>query len=787
MDDPDATVIRPKPPQRGHPGHPGRADPDATVVRQRHGPVDDPDATVIKPIGPPAAPPPRPNVPLPKAPLLALQPGLPLHEYRIDSVLGQGGFGITYLATDVNLNARVAIKEYLPEEIAFRSSDRSVSPNASRHRDRYQQGLDSFLVEARTLASFRHPAIVRVARFFEAHHTAYMVLEYERGSSLKGWWPQHKQIGEKGLVELLLPLFDGLAVVHAAGFLHRDIKPDNIQVRADDGRLVLLDFGSAGQVVAVTDQAAVVVTPGYAPPEQYGLGAQGPWTDLYALGATLYWAVAGKKPPDAETRSADPAALVPALEAGRGRFGEAFLKAIDWALAMDPRQRPRDIADFRRALFADHLASLNLKDALKSGDTVIDEDRLGVRERWWRRVRDALHAAASPAGWPLALKLTLAMLATALLPMALTAAYNLRGSLDAVSAAELRFVEQMAHSSAGRISQFITDSQHLARQLGTDHDFPAFLANPANPADPALMRDKLTRLVQANPDVQLIMLMDAQGTALVSSDPAVMGRNFAFRRYFQEAMQGRPFMTGLVVGAVAGAAGMFYAEPVAGADGRPLGAVVLRMRGSSVAAILDEVRHDSSLTPFLIDGDGVLVHHPREDFLYKSLLPLPPAKMAEIRADQRFRRDRIDSLNQPLLAKAMIGAKATGHVSYYSNLTKQNEIAGFAPVAGHDWVVGVTESRVSFEEPLTRLYTQLLWSVLLVGLLFAGLALRFARGIVRPIQALTRAANALKAGDFDNATVPVARRDEIGQLARTFNVMIDVLRQRERERGRDKP
>jgi len=189
-----------------------------------------------------------------------------------------------------------------------------VSPNASRHRDRYQRGLESFLVEARTLASFRHPAIVRVARFFEAHRTAYMVLEYERGSSLKAWWPQHQALGEKGLVELMLPLFDGLAVLHASGVLHRDIKPDNIQVRADDGRLVLLDFGSAGQAVAVADQAAVVITPGYAPPEQYGLGEQGPWTDLYALAATLYWLVAGKKPPDAETRMADPRAYRRAVE-----------------------------------------------------------------------------------------------------------------------------------------------------------------------------------------------------------------------------------------------------------------------------------------------------------------------------------------------------------------------------------------------------------------------------------------------------------------------------------------
>ncbi len=746
------------------------ADADATVVKTRIlVPALSPDAEVTKTVRLKSAQP-RSLAALPKRTPVTLPAGFRLHEYRIDSVLGQGGFGVTYLATDVNLNAPVAIKEYMPEEIAFRTADSSVMPNATRHRDRYQQGLESFLVEAQTLATFRHSSIVRVARFFEAHHTAYMVLDYVRGAPFKTWWPEHKAIGEKALVELLHPLLDGLAAVHAAGFLHRDIKPDNIQVRTEDGRLVLLDFGSAGKAVALADESAVVVTPGYAPIEQYGFGEQGPWTDLYALAATLHWAITGRRPPDAEVRTSDPLALVPAAQVGNGRFGAAFLAAIDWALQSDPANRPRTVAEFRRALFADHSASLGLQEVLTQADT----PKQGGLAR--------LRRVFSPGDWPLALKMSLAMLATALLPMLITAGYNLRGSLDAVSAGELRYVEQMAHSTAGRVGQLITDSRHFARSLGTDDDFGGFLALPTDEGKSA-MRAKLERLTQANPDVQLIILMDAAGVAIVSSDPAVMGRNFAFRQYFKEAIAGRSFASGLVVGAVAGAAGMFYSEPVR-KDDDIIGAIVLRIRASSFSTILDEVRHDTRLTPFLVDGDGVMIHHPRQDLLYQSLMPLPAATLAEIRADQRFRRDNIETLNMPELAQAMVGARENGHVSYRSNITEQAEIAGFAPVPGHNWVVGVTESRATFEEPLNSLYTHLMWSVVLIGLFFTGLALAFSRTIVRPIRSLTEAVHALEKGDFDRANVPPGSRDELGQLTRTFNVMIDVLRERERERER---
>ena len=726
---------------------------------------------------------------------LALAPGFRLHEYRIDGVLGQGGFGITYLATDINLNARVAIKEYLPEQIAFRTSDKTVSATSTEHLDRYRNGLDSFLVEGRTLATFRHPNIVRVARFFEAHQTAYMVLEYERGSPLKRWWSEHPHVPEAELVRLLQPLLDGLSVVHAAGFLHRDIKPDNIQVREEDGSLVLLDFGSARQAAASSQDADIVLTPGYAPIEQYMDGPQGAWTDIYALGATLYWLVTGKKPPGADQRVRRTDPMLPALEAGKGRYSEPFLAAIDWALQPRAEHRPQSMAAWRQRLFSAHAASLGLQEALQAdeGSAAPAAGQAGRelhgglrRGRHW--LQHGARRLLAPGSWPLAAKLMMTLVLAALLPMLVTGTLNLHGSLSAVSGGELRNLEQLARSTAGRLSQLVGDNQKFSRALASDEAYVRHLSAGADitAVDKAALRAKLVALAGADPDIHLIMLMNTAGTAVVSSDAEVMGHNFAFREYFKAAMQGREHVTGIVVGAVAGQAGMFFSTPVRSADGAVLGAVVLRVRATAVAHLLDEVRMGSSRTPWVIDNHGVVLYHPDTALHYKSLMPLGNAALAEIRADQRFRRDQIDSLNLPELAAALKGAVSQGHVSFDSTLSHQPEIAGYAPVRGQRWTVVVSEPRAHFEAPLQALFSQLLWSVLAVGAVSVMLALLMARSLVRPIQALTRAAEALKRGDYSGANLKVTTRDEIGQLARTFNVMIDVLRQRERESARER-
>lgn len=277
--------------------------------------------------------------------------------YRVEKILGQGGFGITYLAHDKNLDQDVAVKEYLPVELSVRDQDSSVHPVSGKHGEQYKWGLERFISEARTLAKFNHDHVVRVLSVFEENNTAYMVMQYEEGESLQEVLQRRKTMEEDELRGILMPLLDGLEKVHEQGFIHRDIKPANIFIRTD-GSAVLLDFGSARQALGgQTRTLTSVVSPGYAPFEQYFSKSdkQGPWTDIYGVGATLYRAVVGVAPIDAIMRSeailkTRNDTIVTAQEAGAGRYSVAFLQAIDHAISFQETQRPRTIAEWRAEL-----------------------------------------------------------------------------------------------------------------------------------------------------------------------------------------------------------------------------------------------------------------------------------------------------------------------------------------------------------------------------------------------------------------------------------------------------
>jgi serine/threonine protein kinase len=288
---------------------------------------------------------------------VALPPGYALSEYRIESLLGAGGFGLTYLATDTNLNLKVAIKEYLPTDWVERAPDHSVKSKSQEALETFNWGRTRFLEESRTLASFHHPNIVRVMRYFLANETAYMVMEFVAGLALHEWIRSRRPLDERTVLGFALPLLDGLEVVHAGGFLHRDIKPGNIFIRGN-GNPVLIDFGSA-RTAAANTELTTIVSPGFAPVEQYdSRGGQGPWSDIYALGGVLYWMVTGQPPIEAPARAfSDP--MAPAVKsADSSRFSQPLLKAIDWALTPSKDGRPKSVAELRGALRGAPLATL---------------------------------------------------------------------------------------------------------------------------------------------------------------------------------------------------------------------------------------------------------------------------------------------------------------------------------------------------------------------------------------------------------------------------------------------
>jgi len=274
--------------------------------------------------------------------------GTQIESYEILSILGTGGFGITYKAQDHSLKQVVAIKEYLPCGITSRYRKTIVRINDKKDQDFYQQGLVRFLNEARVLAKFRNPNIVRVSRYIQANNTAYLIMDFEKGWSLTQKMVNQAMLNEQAIYCLMIPILHGLSAIHEQSMLHRDIKPANIILR-ETGDPVLIDFGSARQAMQQQTVAlTAMVSPGYAPFEQYTNEPQGPWTDLYGLGATLYYCMSGKAPAVATQRVAalyqkKPDPLDDHFQILTTHYSEELVKLIRWMLNIQADERPQNV------------------------------------------------------------------------------------------------------------------------------------------------------------------------------------------------------------------------------------------------------------------------------------------------------------------------------------------------------------------------------------------------------------------------------------------------------------
>jgi len=285
----------------------------------------------------------------------ALPPRTRIGHYQIDKVIGFGGFGITYKARDLTLKCDVAIKEFFPSDIAVRVADGpEIIPVSQQQANDYKRGLKRFLEEARTLAQFKLQTIIRIHTFLKKHGTAYIVMDYEKGLPLHAYLKSCHTLSERETYCILKPVLRGLKEVHTAGILHRDIKPPNIYLRKR-GVPVLIDFGSAKHVMA-NGRVTNMVTPGYAPFEQYNSrDIQGPWTDLYALGATMYRCITGVSPTNSLDRLAgltndgiDP--LQPVSIVASGRYNNTLLELTDWMLNVQIADRPQNVTEVLQQL-----------------------------------------------------------------------------------------------------------------------------------------------------------------------------------------------------------------------------------------------------------------------------------------------------------------------------------------------------------------------------------------------------------------------------------------------------
>lgn len=283
----------------------------------------------------------------------ALPAGTHVGEFEIAGLIGEGGFGIVYRAYDHSLQRIVALKEYMPSALSAHSAASHVTVKSPQHVEPFQAGLRSFVNEARLLAQFDHPALVKVYRFWEDNGTAYMVMPFYRGITLK----EHLRAratppDETWLKNFLAPLLDALELIHHEQCYHRDIAPDNILL-LEDGRPLLLDFGAARRAIAgKVNTFTVILKHGYAPIEQYAETssmAQGPWTDIYALACVVYLAITGHQPVPAVARM-DEDPHVRLEQKAAGKYSPEFLRAIDYALSVKPENRPQSIADLRSLL-----------------------------------------------------------------------------------------------------------------------------------------------------------------------------------------------------------------------------------------------------------------------------------------------------------------------------------------------------------------------------------------------------------------------------------------------------
>jgi C4-dicarboxylate-specific signal transduction histidine kinase len=395
----------------------------------------------------------------------------------------------------------------------------------------------------------------------------------------------------------------------------------------------------------------------------------------------------------------------------------------------------------------------------------------------------------NPLAWSITVKLSIAFLSIAILPMSFVGYYNLKMSTESIENSEYYKLELIATSKANRLDQLIIDNQNTIKNIATDSRVGNFVK--AAPLNREIFRSEaqkvLQRVANTHPNYDLVYLIDKNGICIAATELSLIGRNYAFREYFQRAVAGDAFVSSILIGVTTKREGVFFTYPVYSDSGEVLGVAAIKITAADIWAVINSV-NESNITSFLVDEQGIIISHSNREYLYNSLTPLLQDSQKKIAAEKRYGRNLIKSLNIPEL-KVMLKPETSGHTSYYSPIEKNYQIVGYAPLQTQSWVVGVSKPRVIFMAPINLLFEQNITFVLGAGAIAAIVALTLSRTISKPINTLIAASRSLEKGEFiqhesnlyRNLLKTSRTQDDMGQLVRVFMKMAEEVRVREQK------
>jgi C4-dicarboxylate-specific signal transduction histidine kinase len=395
-----------------------------------------------------------------------------------------------------------------------------------------------------------------------------------------------------------------------------------------------------------------------------------------------------------------------------------------------------------------------------------------------------IHRLFYPPAWLIAAKVSAALLAATLIPMSFNAYYNLQQGLKSAEAAEYRQLELLATTVASRLDRLIIDVRHLVIYISTHQKAIAFFNVTTVEERKVIttdLQELLDNIFQANSLYDAIYLVDERGNCVASTNSAFVGENYSFQEYFRQAKQGTVYTSSILIEKNTGRPALYLSNPVRAKNGKIIGVAIIKIKEEEIAKIFNGLGLDTKSDVFLIDQMGIIISHRDRSLLYHSLGTLSWKTQQQIKIERRYHLKKINNLNLNNLTAAMVGATEAGHISDESPAEKRFQRVGFAPLKVEPWVLGVSRPETVFAAPLRHIIWQYIISLLIISAIASFWVIILARSITRPICELTKAAKAVKKGNFNSARLTQFshKQDDIGQLVRVFIQMAHQIQIRE--------